>query len=770
MRVAGSMPVRFTLGAMLALAFLAWFVFRGAPDLRIETNLLQLLPRTERSAEELATISTFAERVSRELIFLVGAADPAAARAAAARFARSLDASGAFDGVHAEVDPRMLEAARALGGARHGLLAPRDRARLERGDGARIGQEALRQLYSPIGMIRPLPFAMDPLGFTADFLAAQAPRLGAARLVGNMLAVGTAARTHVVVSATMRGDPFRTDEQQRASGAIEAARNAARAPDPRVEIIGSGALLHAAAATDRAKREIALFGSISLVGVTLLVFAAFRSLWPLVFTVGTLALAAAAGIAACQLAFGSVHILTLTFGTSLTGVAVDYSVHYFALRGSTSREALIARLAPDLLTVCATTSLGYLVLLAAPIPGLRQIALSSAVGLFVACASVLCLYPTLDPSRREFTPPAWSVKLNQWTAGTAPLVLAAVVLLALIATGIARLTTADDIRALQRSSPALLADERRLRGLLHADFDTRFVLVSAGSDEQLLQRIESVADALDELVARGALADYTAVTRSLPSLRRQKESRALLDRAIYRSGILAGLLRTVGFKQASIREREVEFAAAGGQALTPRAWLASPLSAPYRRLWLEGEAGRGPASMILLGGLRDAAAVRAVVDVLAGSTYVDQVAEISNVLAHYRRIATRVLFVVLFVMVAVLALRYGPRESARLALSSIGAVALTVATFGFLGQPVTLLHVLSLLLVIGMGVDYAVFLREGKDARTMHAVVICTLTTLLSFGLLGFSSVPFVRSIGITVAFGITFAFLLSLAARPRRR
>ena len=48
------MPVRFTLGAMLALAFLAWFVFRGAPDLRIETNLLQLLPRTERSAEELA--------------------------------------------------------------------------------------------------------------------------------------------------------------------------------------------------------------------------------------------------------------------------------------------------------------------------------------------------------------------------------------------------------------------------------------------------------------------------------------------------------------------------------------------------------------------------------------------------------------------------------------------------------------------------------------------------------------------------------------------
>ena len=80
------------------------------------------------------------------------------------------------------------------------------------------------------------------------------------------------------------------------------------------------------------------------------------------------------------------------------------------------------------------------------------------------------------------------------------------------------------------------------------------------------------------------------------------------------------------------------------------------------------------------------------------------------------------------------------------------ALALTLATLGLLHEPLNLFHVLSLLLVLGLGVDYAIILREGRSHQAVLAVFLSMTTTLISFGLLGFSSVPFVRSIGITVA------------------
>jgi predicted exporter len=85
--------------------------------------------------------------------------------------------------------------------------------------------------------------------------------------------------------------------------------------------------------------------------------------------------------------------------------------------------------------------------------------------------------------------------------------------------------------------------------------------------------------------------------------------------------------------------------------------------------------------------------------------------------------------------------------------------------------PLNLFHVLALLLVLGMGADYAIFLREarGDEGPAMLAVVLAMLTAALSFGLLSFSSTPFIRAIGQVQALGIFIALLLALALRPPR-
>jgi len=81
---------------------------------------------------------------------------------------------------------------------------------------------------------------------------------------------------------------------------------------------------------------------------------------------------------------------------------------------------------------------------------------------------------------------------------------------------------------------------------------------------------------------------------------------------------------------------------------------------------------------------------------------------------------------------------------------------------------VNLLHVMSLIMVTGMGVDYGVFLVDAAGRReaigaTMLSLLISCLTTALVFGTLAFSSQPALRAIGVTTGLGI----LLSYAFAP---
>ncbi|MNV83125.1 hypothetical protein D3C71_1769070 [compost metagenome] len=52
---------------------------------------------------------------------------------------------------------------------------------------------------------------------------------------------------------------------------------------------------------------------------------------------------------------------------------------------------------------------------------------------------------------------------------------------------------------------------------------------------------------------------------------------------------------------------------------------------------------------------------------------------------------------------------------------------------------------------------------RAEQLRTLHAVIVCSLTTLLVFALLGLSSIPVLRAIGATVALGVAFNFVLAL-------
>ena len=100
-------------------------------------------------------------------------------------------------------------------------------------------------------------------------------------------------------------------------------------------------------------------------------------------------------------------------------------------------------------------------------------------------------------------------------------------------------------------------------------------------------------------------------------------------------------------------------------------------------------------------------------------------------------------------------------------LPSLLSAAMTVSVLSLMGVAINLLHVMSLLLVLSMGVDYGVFLVESAESRralgsSLLSIVLACLFTVFSFGLMAMSDQPALTSIGQTTGLGVVFALLLS--------
>jgi predicted exporter len=143
--------------------------------------------------------------------------------------------------------------------------------------------------------------------------------------------------------------------------------------------------------------------------------------------------------------------------------------------------------------------------------------------------------------------------------------------------------------------------------------------------------------------------------------------------------------------------------------------------------------------------------------------WVDKVAEISSVLGHYR-VSMAWTVVAAYVLVMILLVPRYKRRAWRVLLPTALASVLTVAILGVLGQSFQLFHVLALLLLLGIGVDYGVFMHEHpvqRDGTAWLAVALSAVSTILSFGLLALSRTPPLHNFGLTMLIGTTLAWLM---------
>jgi predicted exporter len=755
----------------------------------VETDLFALLPSSEREAGIERATRQLADAAARQLVVVVGAADWESARRAAERFAAD------WQRLDPGLDPASGLGAAEIDGAMQTLapwrnrLVPADQIeRIERTPVAALAQQALVALHQPGMALRLSDWHADPLGLWPQWWAQRAaqsplrPRDGWLTVGGGgaVSAPGQAGAAMsplewIVLARQLQGKAFGLDGSRPHGDAIDSAQALLLAAQPGAVVLRAGVPLHAEAAASLASREINTIGWGSLAAVLLLVWLGFRSLRPIVCVALSLLIGTAVALTVTALVFGKVHLVTLVFGASLVGVAEDFGIHYFASRADSPQlapRALMDKLWPGMALALATSVVGYAVLALVPFPGLRQMALFSSVGLIAAFITVDAWFPALAGRQRAMTPLAEQIAATLRWRPTPPRSLSgwaiAVFLLLLGAAGLMRLQGRDDLRQLQSSPVELLASQRQVQDLLRWPSPGQFFLVSADDEQGLLQREEALTASLARLRQGGLALGWTAVSDWVPSMARQRRAADLLER------VEPAVVAAVG---AALDEQFERLAPPQPPALLPQTLLGQRAGAALRGLWL-GQVSTSPprwASVVLLSGLNATTPLDEVAragDGLAGVRWVDRVAGISALLARYRTAMSALLVAGFIAVAAALWLRFRA-DAWRALLPSVLATMFSLAVLGWLGEPLQLFNVLALILLLGIGVDYGIFLVEHRGERSAWlAVVLGAASTWLSFGLLSLSATPALHAFGLTMALGVAAVTVMSpmfLDQRPAR-
>lgn len=739
-----------------------WWQQKLEPD----TNILALLPAQERDAVLQRALAQMVDTAQQRVIVLIGAPQWDDARRAAAAYRKSL---APFQ--------HLVSAAEALGARseadwlatfknhRLTLLSAEDDTALRAQGPADWRDRALAKLYRPFTS-EALPWQEDPFGLFNNWLLARAQETPVRPRDGE-LAVSEGDRHYVVLPLTLRVPAFALAGQEAILPALERAKQAAVQAAPQIEIIQAGLVLHAAAAASQARQEMSTIGIGSLAGILLLIWITFRSLKPILLVTLSIAVGFAGALSVSYLLFERIHLITLVFGASLIGVAQDYGIYFFCQRLGAGEPLdswrLLRRILPALVLTLVTTLIGYLGLLLTPFPGLRQMALFSASGLIFAWLTVVCWFPALvrtaTPHQRGW-PERCGWSLPRWPrfAANRRTVYLALGFAGLVFFGALRLTVDDDIRSLQKPPPELLADQLKLGKILDLATPAQFFLLRGADAEALLQREEALARRLDLLVERRQLAGYQAISNWLPSAQLQASQRQAIERLLLGDqGALAAVAEKIGEGGpwlSATRER----LRASSAPLTVGEFLKAPASEPWRHLWL-GSVGAEHASIVALRGVQreNLALIAQAASGLEGVDWVDQVEQISTLLGAYRSYIGWVLLLSYATVYGLLYPRYRQASWRVLAPTAV-ATLLTLALLGIAGQGLQLFHLLALMLVLGIGVDYGIFIQEPdsqRDGKAWLAVGISALSTLLSFGLLGLSQTPALRAFGLTMAMGI---------------
>jgi predicted exporter len=743
----------------------------------LETGFLALLPATEQQPEIAKAIQQHNEQRNRKVIWLVGAATSQDAIAQARQLKQRLQQSKLFNTILLDLPQQQIaKQYQQLFPYRYQLLDTETQRALSNNPKDLLAQN-LETLYSPIGQMAAAYFEHDPLLLFSRYFNSQNPVKLAVEQ--GIVVLHDANRFWALLLTDLEDSHLQLDKLEILLTLVNSSTAQLKAAGG--ELMVTGMPLFTAQGSDSAKQEISTVGVGSSVGIIVLMLLTFRSPRPLILSFLAIGSGLCAALVVSVLVFGKIHIITLVFGASLIGVADDYALHFvcdsFGAKNWLPRNGL-RYIFPGLVIGLLTNLLSYAGLVFSPFPGLQEVALFSAVGLLVAWLTVVLLFPVLltgfKPDHKPVILkvanfwqqhwPTWLIKNRRWLIP---------ILLVFVSGGLWQLSPNDDVRLLQSAPPELLRTADKIKQLLPVSQENQFFLVSGNDHNDWHQNEQQLLKQLKILTRQNKLSAYNGLSDYWPDELTQQRNYQLLNKTLYQSGLAKDYMMGLGFNDKAINIELKQFSDAKTRSIALPDWLATTDEAK-QQLWLGCGSGRC-LSRVALTGINDLSAISALQN-LQGVAWVDQVEELSSLFARYR-IRVSLLLTAAYVLVfAGLGFKFGWCNALKITSIPVVAALVSLAMTGWFNQLFSLFNLFALLLVLGIGVDDAIFFfmadgagktetesdTENRRASTSLAVTLSALTTLLAFGLLAISSTEIVHAFGFTVAAGILTALLCS--------
>lgn len=480
-----------------------------------------------------------------------------------------------------------------------------------------------------------------------------------------------------------------------------------------VKIYIGGAPVHTAEMYNHSKIEISVLSIIALLMIVVLNYGLFRKFKTIIPIALSLAVGYFTGTIALFLCFSAPHVLVFVFGTTLVGLGIDYSFHTISNTDKNTDKSILHSL--------ITTVICFVPLLFASIDLLRQISVFTITGLiaiylFIKLFVNLRVKPT---NTKNIT--ITNKKYRPYIIGTLCAITIAAVCFAKIE---------NNMAALYRPHGELATAEKII-GKLNQTTSSAFLVVRGHDVQEVLETSESLRD-------NGV--QFFGISNVIPSLKRQAENQELVKQ-LYAS-------QAKKIKTALGLRTTPKFTETGALTLEN----AGAIGDTMQKFLMENGDYIYSISMIY-----DTPTINN-----PNARVIMPAKIIEQTMSKYSTQAYRLLLVCGVALLIALFAIYRGRAIKYLTPALLGAdIAIGVMTI--LGMPLTFFHLLSLFIVIGLGLDYAIFHINTNSAADTRATLYSFLTSFIGFGLLAFTSFFLIAAMGITLAIGIAVAYLTSL-------
>jgi predicted exporter len=278
--------------------------------------------------------------------------------------------------------------------------------------------DSIDLLASPLGLFIKQVFSHDPTGELVSIIK-NLNLTDRVKVVDGVWMNGTDNRALILAQTSINGTD--TENQERAIRFIqkEAAQLKSNYGDA-VTFKMTGSPVFSVKARETIQSQVLIFSTLGLALISCLYLWVFRSFR--LFALGSLPILSGvlAGIASVSIGFDKVHAITIGFGSTLIGEAVDYSIYYFGQAQKPDSDWK-RHFWPTIRLGTLTSITGFLALVSSDFPGLAQLSLftiSGLVGAILVTRYILpCLHsPSLPRSTVLTSIGRWvNIKRNSWS-------------------------------------------------------------------------------------------------------------------------------------------------------------------------------------------------------------------------------------------------------------------------------------------------------------------------------------------------------------------